>query len=180
MTEIVFVGRPSPEKGLADLLWALMHCRQAEWRLHVAGERVPLPPSVQSLVDAIGSERIRFYGPVPNRNVADMMRRSDVVVVPSHYETFGNVALEAMACGCVVIAARTGGLRDLVTHGVTGFHFPAGDRAALANLLEDVIAGVARLGSVRLAAATAARAFSWVMIAERTGALLHRVIECDC
>ena len=56
-----------------------------------------------------------------------------MVVMPSHYESFGMVALEAMAMGTPVIASEVGGLAHLVQHGVTGFHVPSRDPEALAT-----------------------------------------------
>ena len=52
---------------------------------------------------------------------------AEVVVMPSHYESFGMVALEAMACGTPVIASQVGGLAFLVQDGVTGYTVPAED-----------------------------------------------------
>jgi hypothetical protein len=57
---------------------------------------------------------------------------AEVVVMPSHYESFGMVALEAMACGTPVIASRVGGLRFSVVHGYTGLHVPVANADALA------------------------------------------------
>ena len=64
---------------------------------------------------------------------------AEVVIVPSHYESFGMVALEAMACGRPVVASETGGLAFLIKDGETGFHVPAADVAALTNRLRQLL-----------------------------------------
>ena len=64
---------------------------------------------------------------------------ADVTVLPSHYESFGMVALEAMACGSPVVASRVGGLTTTVRDGVTGFLVPEGDVAALAGRLDTLL-----------------------------------------
>ena len=62
-----------------------------------------------------------------------------MVVMPSHYESFGMVALEAMAMGTPVIASEVGGLAHLVQHGVTGFHVPSRDLEALAAAMLELL-----------------------------------------
>ena len=61
------------------------------------------------------------------------------MVVPSHYESFGIVALEAMACGTPVVASQVGGLAFLVQDGVTGFTVPVDEPQALAERLTELI-----------------------------------------
>ena len=63
-----------------------------------------------------------------------------MTVVPSYYESFGMVALEAMACGSPVIASRVGGLVTTVRDGVTGFLVPESDVAALAERIAALVA----------------------------------------
>ena len=92
---------------------------------------------------------------------------ADILVMPSHYESFGMVALEAMACGIPVIASQVGGLAFLVQDGITGFVVPGGDVAALARTLTKLIQQPelrARLGKQ---AAEYASWYSWDKIAAR-------------
>lgn len=166
MTDLLFVGRPAREKGLADLLLALENV-PFPWRLHVAGDAC--------IADA-DSSRIRAYGALRNSAVAELMRRVDVVVVPSRYENFGNVALEAMAAGRIVIAARTGGMADLIQDGVTGVHFPPGDVDALARQLVHVMSSLPSLHSMGLAARRAALSYAWPEVSRATALLLRRFL----
>jgi glycogen synthase len=173
MTDLLFVGRPAPEKGLRDLLFALADV-PLTWQLHLAGE----PPSVseQARRASIHPSRITLHGAIPNRSVADLMRCVDVVVVPSRYENFGNVALEAMASGRIVVAARTGGMIDLIVDGFTGLHFPPGDVAALSQRLSMVLTNVDSFRGLAIAARRAAMAYGWEEVTRTTALVLRRFI----
>jgi D-inositol-3-phosphate glycosyltransferase len=84
-------------------------------------------------VAALGLDRrVRFLRAQPQRRLRLLYAADDVPVMPSQYESFGMVALEAMACGSPVVASRVGGLTTTVQDGVTGRLVPEGDPAALA------------------------------------------------
>jgi D-inositol-3-phosphate glycosyltransferase len=85
-------------------------------------------------------DTVRFIGPQPQGVLPVYYVASDVTVLPSYYESFGMVALEAMACGSPVIASRVGGLVTTVRDGVTGFLVPDSDVAALADRIGSLIA----------------------------------------
>ena len=82
---------------------------------------------------------VDFIGAQPQETLRDYYVAADVTVLPSYYESFGMVALEAMACGSPVIGSRVGGLATTVRDGVTGFLVPDGNAAALAEQLEAVV-----------------------------------------
>jgi D-inositol-3-phosphate glycosyltransferase len=90
---------------------------------------------------------------------------SEVVIVPSHYESFGMVALEAMACGTPVVASQVGGLAFLVQDGVTGYTVPDGDPAALCGRLEKLLGDAELRQSMGQRAAEVARGYDWEKIA---------------
>ncbi len=91
---------------------------------------------LRSRVAALGlPDRVRFLGPQPQRRLRIFYAAADATVMPSYYESFGMVALEAMACGCPVVASRVGGLTTTVKDGVTGYLVPEGDPVALAERL---------------------------------------------
>jgi D-inositol-3-phosphate glycosyltransferase len=97
--------------------------------------------------------------------------------MPSHYESFGMVALEAMVCGTPVVASEVGGLAFLVRHGETGFHVPDQDPQALADKICHLITEPdlrARLGAQ---AASYARGYAWPVIARRIVHLYEEVLE---
>jgi len=90
-----------------------------------------------------------------------------VVVVPSHYESFGMVALEAMACGTPVVASDVGGLAYLVKDGSTGFTVPVGDPYALADRLTQLLIDQELRTRMGQQAAVYAREYAWDIIVGR-------------
>jgi D-inositol-3-phosphate glycosyltransferase len=103
---------------------------------HPAGERGRLEEMAARLGVA---DRLRFLGPVPHAELADLYALADVCAVPSRTESFGLVALEAQASGTPVVAAAVGGLLDIVEHGVTGYLVEGRDAAAYADRLARVL-----------------------------------------
>ena len=90
--------------------------------------------ALRAQVAALGlGARVRFLGAQPQRRLRLFYAAADATVMPSYYESFGMVALEAMACGSPVVASRVGGLTTTVQDGVTGHLVPEGDPAALAD-----------------------------------------------
>ena len=87
--------------------------------------------------------------------------------MPSHYESFGLVALEAMACGTPVVASGTGGLVFLVRDGETGLHVPTADPAALADKLQLLLEDDHLLKRQGRTATEFARGFAWPGVADR-------------
>jgi D-inositol-3-phosphate glycosyltransferase len=92
---------------------------------------------------------------------------ADVVVVPSHYESFGLVALEAMACATPVVASETGGLAYLVQDGETGFHVPTGEPDALADRLERVLQDDDLRKNLGRKAAEYTQAYAWSVVVDQ-------------
>ena len=102
---------------------------------------------------------------------------ADVVVVPSHYESFGMVALEAMACGTPVVASQVGGLAFLVQDGVTGFTVPVDDPHELAGRLELILNDGDLRRRLGEQAVQAARVYAWENIARRMVDLYRSVAD---
>ena len=115
-----------------------------------------------------------FLGWIGDDVLHSLYRIADVCVVPSIYEPFGLVALEAMASGCPCIVADTGGLREVVPHEEVGLRFRARDPEALAEMAVRVLADD-ELGRRLVAEAYEhLRRFDWGDVAERTAARLRR------
>ena len=89
---------------------------------------------LKALREELGvNDIVGFLGAKNQIELPKYYASAEVVVMPSHYESFGLVALEAMAMGTPVIASEVGGLAHLVKHGETGFHVPPRDPEALAD-----------------------------------------------
>ncbi len=120
----LFIGRLSPEKGLATLALALQSL--PDMTIDVYGKG-PLQAMVEQ------TSGLRYCGYLPSLQLRQCMQRAAYLVMPSTgMESFGLAAIEAFACGVPVIASRQGGLGELVTHGKNGLLVEPGDPAALA------------------------------------------------
>lgn len=153
--ELVFVGRLVSDKGLDVLLDALAILKRRGCRvgLTVIGEG-PQAPILRRQARALEiADRVRFVGRREGAELVAALNAHQVLVVPSVWEEpFGVVALEAIACGCVPLVARSGGLPDAV--GACGLIVPRGDRDALAQAIIVLVGNPAALDRYRTAAAT--------------------------
>jgi len=84
------------------------------------------------VAERMRNDAVTFWGRVEHESLPEFYSRSTIVIVPSFREQFGMVAVEAMMCGSAVVAARVGGLQDVVVSGHTGMLFDSGNPAALA------------------------------------------------
>ena len=106
-------------------------------------------------------DRVIFFPPQPHDRLADFYSAAEAVLVPSRWESFGLVALEAQACGTPVIAAAVGGLRDVVVDGHTGVLVEGHDPGAYASAIVRLFGDPRRAGRMRRAAVRHAGLFSW-------------------
>jgi D-inositol-3-phosphate glycosyltransferase len=182
---LLFVGRLTPIKGLETLLRALAVLRSdglaaARLTLLVVGGTKGDPGDsvhLRRLAQDLGvAPWVDFRGPQPQDALPDYYAAADLCLMPSRYESFGMVALEAMASGVPVIASRAGGLTVTVQDGVTGHLVPEGDVAALAGAVKGLLADDPRRRALGLRAVDWARRFTWPAvgrsIAELYGELL--------
>ena len=145
---LLYVGRLAPIKGLVTLMDAIARLRERGRivRLLVIGGEADEPrdgheADLRRRVERLRlGDRVTFVGHQPQQALRDFYVAADATVLPSYYESFGMVALEAMACGSPVIASRVGGLTTTVRDGVTGFLVPDGDVKALADHVERLLA----------------------------------------
>lgn len=139
--DLVFVGRLVSEKGLDILFESLGHLRSRGLnpRLMVVGSG-PEEKSLQQVAERLGiHDQVTFAGAKRDAELSEILNRHKILVVPSRYdEPFGVVALEGIACGCVVVGSSGGGLPEAI--GPCGITFPNGNVEALANALEQLLA----------------------------------------
>ena len=151
--ELAFVGRLVSDKGASLLLDALGRLKERGLapRLVVVGSG-PEEPALRRQAAALGlTDRVEFAGPRRGDRLAALLNQCRILVVPSRWaEPFGIVALEGIACGCVVVGSAGGGLPEAI--GPCGVTFPNGDAAALAQRLAALLEDPARLEPLRAAA----------------------------
>jgi glycosyltransferase involved in cell wall biosynthesis len=136
----LFLGRVVPEKGVEVLLdaWKLVDLDPSEGRLLIVG------PGNSGYVRALAAGTDAAFLPT-RAEVITPLHAADVVVVPSQWdEPFGRVVIEAMAAGRPVLAARSGGIPEILTGQFAGNLFEKGDTEALSHLLRRAIAGRGR------------------------------------
>ena len=135
----VFVGRLEWEKGVHTLLDAIPELNSTDLRFVVAGTGTYEPELVRRASDLLGQDKVAFTGWLSEPELKALEAAADVIVVPSLYEPFGLVALEAGALGVPVVVAETGGLVDIVDGGTAGHLFKASDPRSLASAIDHAL-----------------------------------------
>ncbi|OQY44090.1 MAG: hypothetical protein B6242_13440 [Anaerolineaceae bacterium 4572_78] len=145
---ILFVGRIQPLKGIDTLIKAIALIVKREPKLAkslcisiIGGDNKPDSPQERSELQRLVklkyelglNDLVVFLGAKDQDTLANYYSAAQMVVMPSHYESFGMVALEAMACGTPVVASEVGGLAYIVENGFNGYLVPSKDAGALAD-----------------------------------------------
>jgi glycogen(starch) synthase len=149
---VTFVGHVSVSKGMVDLIeaMAVVMSRDQHVRLRVVGGIGPSPEPGKDMRQHIHErmrnwlDRIDIVGPVPNEKMAQIYRHTDIMVLPSHWDTFPLVCLEAMAAARAIIGTRVGGIPEILNErssapaGVVTSPFSPGALArAILSLVDD-------------------------------------------
>ncbi len=188
---ILFVGRIEPLKGVETLLRAVKVmsercCRLEDMQVLIIGGDASVPPEqmdeemarLMRLCAELGLDHlVTFLGKKGQDVLPDYYSAADVVVMPSHYESFGMVALEAMACGTPVVASRVGGLMFTVIDGVTGLHVRSGDPEELAGKLRLLMENPRLRRRLGEQAWHVAQQYAWPRIADRVEHLFAGLIR---
>ena len=167
---VLSVGRIEPLKGLDTLIGAFagMDDTSNTRLLIVGGDREGDREltRLKSVAARLGvRDAVTFVGAVDQTELPTYYSAADVFVLPSYYESFGLVALEAMACGIPVISSRVGGPRTFVTEGETGFLIPWRNPEPYANRLDLLVENPALRESMDRAARAKASAMGWDKVA---------------
>jgi glycosyltransferase involved in cell wall biosynthesis len=174
----LFVGRVASNKGLPTLLEALARLDGTYRRSLVLmgrdwGERSALEAQARKLGIV---DRVRFLGHVESAEAyRSVIRRACALVLPSEWEAFGLVLLEAMAAGTPIVATAVGGVPEVLDGGRAGRLVPFGDAGALASALRSVIADASETGRLRAAGRERVLGFDWSVTVDRHRALYREV-----
>ena len=188
---ILFVGRIEPLKGIDTLLraMAIVAKHHPDWlpnmcvsiiggNLSQNGQAENTEMArLQTLRAELGiGDMVTFLGAKDQDTLQNYYSAAEMVVMPSHYESFGMVALEAMACGTPVVASQVGGLAFVVRDGVTGFHVPERDPKALAEKIELMLKDETLRLRLGRRAACWAESYGWSAIADRLLGLFQPMV----
>ncbi|MCE5291451.1 MAG: glycosyltransferase [Nocardiaceae bacterium] len=181
---IVSVGDLVPVNGFDELVTVLQDLPRTELALVGEPQEGGLKDDrevkrLRELAKAGGVDhRLTLVGRVTHTQMPDVLRSADVVACTPHYEPYGMVSLEAMACGRPVVASAVGALKDTVRDGVTGFLVPPRNKNALTTALKKLLddpTAAAGMGSAGRAMTTSH--YQWANIARRTAAVYVKAIE---
>lgn len=169
--KLLYLGRLEYEKGVHDAIAAMPRIRRTHpgTTMIIAGDGTQQDFLVEQARKHKVLKAIEFVGRVEHRQLVELLHDTDAAVLPSHYEPFGIVALEAAATGAPLVTSHVGGLGEAVLNGETGVSFPPHDVGALAAAVRVVLDDPA--GAQRRAVAARARLtsdFDWATVADET------------
>lgn len=173
---IAALSRLVPEKGIDTLLHAfsMLHTRHPQWRLDIGGdgqERTAL----EALAKHLGiAEKTTFHGWLDDK--AQFMAQADVLVMPSHWETFGITILEGFMHGVPVITTNTDGPASIIENGVTGVLFPTKNTQALADAIEQCMSNPEQRRRMAEAAQQKLQKYDMQHVSEQLEAALYQMI----
>ncbi|HEY9600525.1 MAG TPA: glycosyltransferase family 4 protein [Allocoleopsis sp.] len=176
--DLVFLGRLVSDKGVHLLLDALAHLKALGLTptLDIIGSGPEEPKLRQQVKQLELANQVNFVGAKVEKELAQLLNAHQILVVPSLWpEPFGIVALEGIACGCVVIGSEQGGLTDAI--GPCGVTFPNGDVSALTQALFDLLTHPERLATYREKAELHLSHHTKATVAEAYLHVLERVIQ---
>jgi len=177
---LVFVGNVVPRKGLDTLVDGLAAV-DADWTLTVVGRHADASyaRAVRRRIGRAGLDaRVRMAGELDDADLADVLRRSHAVAVPSRHEGFGIAYLEAMSFGLPAVATSAGGASGVVDDGRNGFLVDPDDAAAVADAVRTLARDRDRLADMGRAARERYEAHpDWAATGERVRQFLFDVAD---
>ncbi len=185
---LLFAGRFERRKGFDIALTACVEAMTRDTRITAifAGGQLDVAPIDEDLRkkadDLVASGRLQFVGVVSRDSLNDLYCEADIAIVPSRYESFGLVAIEAMAAGCAVLGLSVGAMPEIVTSGVDGVLVSPGEEAsaALAEAIRTLLADPKRLTEMQAGASRSARSrFSIAAMADQVETAFRTFIARD-
>jgi len=179
---VFFVGRLVNEKGANVLLEAIPKVLQQcyDTKFIIAG-RGPQLDHLKWMASAMNiSHKVLFTGYIGDEDLLKLYKCADIAVFPSLYEPFGIVALEGMVADVPVVVSDTGGLGEIVHHGVDGMKAYTGNANSLADCILELLFNADRAEEMkRRAMEKVKRVYNWDVISEQTMEV-YKEIENDC
>lgn len=173
---LVHASNFRPVKRVLDVVAVFRLVRQRlPCHLAMIGDGPDRPAAERAVREAGLAAWVDFLGNVSP--VEGALSAGDVFVLPSQEESFGLAALEAMACGVPVVASRVGGLPELVVHGEGGFLEPAGDVAAMAERVTQLLQNPELLARQKLLARRRAQNFSQDKVVDQYEELYRQLVS---
>ncbi len=153
---IIFVGSIIPRKGLHILIEALAKIENKNWFLNIVGNMRLEPAYAQDIMRFVETheltKQIKFHGKLSDEKLEILLNQSHILVVPSTYEGFGIVYLEAMGFGVVPIGTKAGGAREIIFSGQDGYLISTDQpQEDLANKLNTLLNDRNRLAAMGVA-----------------------------
>jgi D-inositol-3-phosphate glycosyltransferase len=178
---LLYVGRIERLKGIETLIRAMAFLKNTDHGIlrnlsvvviggdtRSSEEEDQEMGRLRALCGELGlSDLIVFAGARGQDDLPNYYVSAEAVIMPSHYESFGMVALEAMATGTPVIASEVGGLAYLIQDGITGFHVPDRDPEDLAGKIRLLLENQELRNEMAAAAVKYAQTYSWIHIADQ-------------
>ena len=179
---ILYVGRIEPLKGVDILLRAVSQLDRARpVRTIIIGGDLENDSEIMRLkaltVDLGISQVVSFMGRLEQQVLPSYYNAADICVVPSYYESFGLVALEAMSCGTPVIASRVGGLPTFVKDSLTGYLIPWHCPEPFADVLEILLDSDGMREVMGGAAREAALGMGWPNVVDQLLSLYNKLLD---
>jgi D-inositol-3-phosphate glycosyltransferase len=187
---LLYVGRIDPAKGLMNVIEALELLKKKDLSLYnqlklivIGGGRkkddFPRNKEFIRIKKSIREKKLAgkviFLGSKKQSELKKYYSAAEVLVMPSLYESFGLVPVEAMACGTPAIVSRIGEMRNTVQEGKNGFLFPPNNPSSLASCLEHFFSNKESLWNAEKIRQSAVKNFSWEKTAEETYALFKKL-----
>jgi glycosyltransferase involved in cell wall biosynthesis len=172
---VLFAGAVGLRKGVPYLLQAFAALRHPRKKLRIAGT---LQEDIRDVLPSLPTERVEFLGSLPQAELASLMSRSHVLVLPSIEEGLALVQAQALACGCPVLCSTNTGGEDLFDDGCEGFIVPIRDPAALTDRLARLAEDPELWRSMRGAALRRVQSIGgWSQYGDRWEELLRTLVK---
>ena len=168
---LLYVGRLSAEKEVTRIRTILEQI--PETRLAVVGDG----PGRDAIEDHFDGHDVVFTGYLKGKELASAFASADLFVFPSRTETLGLVLLEAMAAGCPAMAARSGGITDIIDEGVNGYLFEPNSDGDFVAVARQMLGDRDRVAEIRTNARTEAEKWDWEAATRQLESFYEEIVQ---